>query len=126
MRGSLKASPRKPEREPARTRKPAEAGSAAGVTLPLWYWAPFDHFSHGLTAHGVQLGYFPNGPYGPGAAGVYVDTLPKALLTALVCLLLLVPFSYLLVLTRPARPNAPCTRPRRTTTAQAPRPPRRC
>ncbi|HEV2254992.1 MAG TPA: hypothetical protein VGS06_17555 [Streptosporangiaceae bacterium] len=77
MRGSLKASPRKPEREPARTRKPAEAGSAAGVTLPLWYWAPFDHFSHGLTAHGVQLGYFPNGPSGPGAAGVYVDTLRR-------------------------------------------------
>ena len=72
---------------------------AAGVTLPLWYWAPFDHFPHGLTVHGVQLGYFPNGPSGHGAVGVYVDTLPKALLTALICLLLLVPFSYLLVLT---------------------------
>jgi hypothetical protein len=72
---------------------------AAGVTLPLWYWAPFQHFSHGLTVHGVQLGYFPNGPSGSGAVGVYVDTLPKALLTALVCLLLLVPFSYLLVAT---------------------------
>lgn len=72
---------------------------AAGVTLPLWYWAPFEHFSHGVTVHGVQLGYFPNGPSGSGAAGVYVDTLPKALLTALVCLLLLVPFSYLLVAT---------------------------
>ena len=63
---------------------------AAGVTLPLWYWAPFDHFPHGLTVHGVQLGYFPNGPSGHGAVGVYVDTLPKALLTAVVCLVLLV------------------------------------
>jgi Putative sensor len=81
---------------------------AAGVTLPLWYWAPFDHFAHGLTVHGVQLGYFPNGPSGSGAVGVYVDTLPKALLTALVCLLLLVPFSYVLVLT--ARTHATVAR----------------
>jgi Putative sensor len=81
---------------------------AAGVTLPLWYWAPFDHFAHGLTVHGVQLGYFPNGPTGPGAVGLYVDTLPKALLTALVCLLLLVVFSYVLVLT--ARTHASTAR----------------
>ena len=80
----------------------------AGVTLPLWYWAPFDHFAHGLTVHGVQLGYFPNGPSGSGAVGIYVDTLPKALLTALACLLLLVPFSYLLVLT--ARTHASTAR----------------
>jgi hypothetical protein len=71
---------------------------AAGVTLPLWYWAPFNHFAHGVTVHGVQLGYFPNGPSGHGAWGVYVDTLPKALLTALVCVLLLVPFTYVVVL----------------------------
>ena len=71
---------------------------AAGVTLPLWYWAPVGHFPHGLTVHGVQLGYFPDGPSGHGAAGVYVDTLPKALLAGLACLLLLVPFSYLLAL----------------------------
>jgi len=81
---------------------------AAGVTLPLWYWAPFDHFPHGLTVHGVQLGYFPNGPRGPNAVGVYVDTLPKALLTALACLLLLVPFSYVVVLT--ARAHAAVAR----------------
>jgi hypothetical protein len=47
----------------------------------------------GLTVHGVQLGYFPNGPSGHGAVGVYVDTLPKALLAGLACLLVLVPFS---------------------------------
>ena len=81
---------------------------AAGVTLPLWYWAPFDHFPHGLTVHGVQLGYFPNGPSGHGAVGVYVDTLPKALLTAVVCLVLLVLFSYVLVLT--ARTHAAVAR----------------
>jgi len=71
---------------------------AAGVTLPLWYWAPFSHFAHGVTVRGVQLGYFPNGPSGPGGWGIYVDTLPKALLTALACLLVLVPFTYIVVL----------------------------
>jgi hypothetical protein len=72
---------------------------AAAVTMPLWYWAPTSHFAGGLTVHGVQLGYFPNGPSGRGAIGVYVDTLPKALVSAAVGLLLLIAFSYLLVLT---------------------------
>jgi hypothetical protein len=81
---------------------------AAGITMPLWYWAPVEHYSHGLTAHGVQLGYFPNGPSGSGAAGFYIDTLPKALLTAVVCLILFTLFSYVLVLT--ARAHATVAR----------------
>ncbi len=28
------------------------------------------HYPHGLAVHGVQLGYFPNGPSGSGAAPV--------------------------------------------------------
>jgi hypothetical protein len=72
---------------------------AVGVTLPLWYWAPFEHYPHGVTVRGVQLGYFPNGPSGPGAVGFYVDTLPKAMLTGAVCLVLFALFSYVLVLT---------------------------
>lgn len=56
---------------------------AAGITLPLWYWIP-------------------------GAAGGYVDTLPRALLAALACLLLLVPATHLLVLT--ARTHATVAR----------------
>jgi len=71
---------------------------AAGVTLPLWYWAPFQHYPHGVTVHGVQLGYFPHGPSGPGAVGLYIDTLPKALLTSAACLALFALFSYALVL----------------------------
>ncbi len=51
----------------------------AGVTLPAWYWAPPETFNNGQSAHGVQLGYFPNGPHGPGAWGLFVDTMPKAL-----------------------------------------------
>ena len=71
----------------------------AGITLPIWYWAPIQHYSHGVTAHGVQLGYFPNGPSGPGHWGVYVDTLPNALLAAAVFLVLFLLFNYVLVLT---------------------------
>ena len=71
----------------------------AAITLPIWYWAPFQHFPHGLTVHGAQLGYFPNGPSGPGHWGLYVDTLPKALLAAVVCLVLFLLFNYVLVLT---------------------------
>ena len=71
----------------------------AGITLPVWYWAPVQHYSHGLTAHGVQFGYFPNGPNGPGHWGLYVDTLPKALLAAAVFLVLFLLFNYVLVLT---------------------------
>lgn len=81
---------------------------AVGITVPLWYWAPFQHFPHGVTVRGVQLGYFPNGPSGRGAVGLYIDTLPKALLAAAVCLVLFALFSYVLVLT--ARTHATIAR----------------
>jgi Putative sensor len=71
----------------------------AGVTAPIWYWAPESTFSNGLVAHGIQLGYFPNGPHGPGGHGLYVDTLPKALLTAAASLILFLLFNYVLVAT---------------------------
>jgi hypothetical protein len=75
----------------------------AGVTLPLWYWAP--RGSEGLgytsptTVHGLPLGYFPHGPHGAGGVGLYVDSLPKALLAGAVFLVLFLAFSYVLVLT---------------------------
>ncbi len=71
----------------------------AGVTLPIWYWAPVNHYAHGLTVHGVQLGYFPDGPSGHGAVGIYIDTLPKALLAAVICLILFVLFGNVVVAT---------------------------
>ena len=70
----------------------------AGVTAPIWYWAPESTFSNGLV-HGIQLGYFPNGPHGPGGHGLYVDTLPKALLAAASFLILFLLFNYVLVAT---------------------------
>jgi hypothetical protein len=80
----------------------------AGVTLPIWYWAPVNHYPHGLTVHGVQLGNFPNGPSGHGAVGIYIDTLPKALLAAVISLILFALFSNVLVAT--ARAHAVAAR----------------
>jgi hypothetical protein len=72
----------------------------AGVTLPLWYWAPVNScvgYCATAHAHGVQLGNFPHGPNGPGASGLYVTTLPRALLAAAGCLVLFLLFNYVLV-----------------------------
>ena len=71
----------------------------AGITAPIWYWAPRNTYSGGLVVHGIQLGYFPNGPHGPGGHGLYVDTLPKALLAAAGFLILFLLFNYVLVAT---------------------------
>ena len=71
----------------------------AGVTLPAWYWAPRQTFDSGQTVHGVQLGYFPDGPHGPGGWGFYVHTLPGALIAAAVFLVAFLLFNYVLVLT---------------------------
>jgi len=79
----------------------------AGITLPIWYWAPW-HSIHGVRYHGYDLGYHPNGPHGPGGWGLYVDTLPKALAVAGVCLILFLLFNYIVVLT--ARAHAAVAR----------------
>jgi Putative sensor len=75
----------------------------AGITLPAWYWAPRGNaglgYVIGTRVHGVVLGYFPHGPSGPGHVGLYVDTLPKALLAAAVFLVLFLLFNYVLVIT---------------------------
>jgi len=75
----------------------------AGVTLPAWYWAPRGNvglgYVNGTPVHGVTLGYFPHGPNGAGGWGLYVDTLPRALLAAAVFLVAFLLFNYVLVLT---------------------------
>ena len=81
--------------------------SLAGITLPIWYWAPWKTI-HGVRYHGYDLGYHPNGPHGPGGWGLYVDTLPKALAVAGVCLILFLIFNYVVVLT--ARAHAAVAR----------------
>jgi hypothetical protein len=75
----------------------------AGVTLPVWYWAPRGDAGLGYVSgppiHGVPLGYFPHGPHGAGGWGLYVDTLPKALLAAAIFLAAFLLFNYVFVLT---------------------------
>jgi len=84
----------------------------AGITLPAWYWAPHGNagigYTSNTTVHGVTLGYFPHGPNGPGGVGLYVDTLPKALLAAAGFLVLFLIFNYVLVIT--ARAHATVAR----------------
>jgi hypothetical protein len=69
----------------------------AGITLPAWYWAPRSTFAPGQTVHGVQLGWFPAGPHGPGGHGFYITTLPQALAAAAVFAALFLAFNYVLV-----------------------------
>jgi hypothetical protein len=75
----------------------------AGITLPAWYHYPVSTWTVGVSdrhvtsAHGIQLGYFPQGPHGHGAWGLYVDTLPKALIVALACLVLFLLFNYVVI-----------------------------
>jgi len=82
-------------------------GLLAGITLPIWYWAPWKS-AHGVRYHGYDLGYHPNGPRGPGGWGLYVNTLPKALAVAGACLILFLLFNYVVVLT--ARAHAAVAR----------------
>jgi hypothetical protein len=79
----------------------------SGVTLPIWYRFSEQTYPGG-TAHGVQLGYFPNGPNGHPGHGLYVDTLPKALLVAAGFGVLWLAFNYVLVVT--ARAHATVAR----------------
>jgi hypothetical protein len=69
------------------------------ITLPAWYWAPWMDV-HGQRFHGYQLGFwFPRGPAGPGTVGVFIDTLPKALIAAAIGLAGFMASNYLLVAT---------------------------
>ncbi len=69
------------------------------ISLPLWYWAPWTDYN-GHRFHGYQLGfYFPHGPDGPGTVGVFIDTLPKALLAAAAGIAGFLIFNYVVVAT---------------------------
>jgi hypothetical protein len=70
----------------------------AGITLPLWYWSVPQPLDNGQTAHGVALGWFPDGPGGPGSWGFWIDDLGSALAAAAAFLVLLLLCNYLVVL----------------------------
>lgn len=71
----------------------------AGITVPIWYWSVPQTWPDGTVGHGLQLGYLPHGPNGPGGFGLWIDNLPTALLAAVGFLILALPVSYLVVLT---------------------------
>jgi len=78
------------------------ASLLAGVTFPAWYSrvrGACIGSCDGQNAPGLMLGHFPHGPRGLGAHGVYVDSLPAALVVAAVLLVLLLLFNYVLVAT---------------------------
>jgi hypothetical protein len=69
----------------------------AGITVPVWYRYVPETFNNGQTAHGLQFGYFPNGPAGPGSWGWFISNLHQALIAAGVLLVLFLLFNYVLV-----------------------------
>jgi len=57
----------------------------AGMTLPLWYSRVTNLCVGDCTQYGprgVLIGHFPHGVTGPGSQGLYVGSLPNALLAA--------------------------------------------
>ncbi len=69
----------------------------AGITVPVWYRYVPETFNNGQSAHGLQFGYFPNGPSGSGSWGWFVGNLHQALIAAGICLVLFLLFNYVLV-----------------------------
>jgi Putative sensor len=69
----------------------------AGITVPVWYRYIPETFNNGQTAHGLQFGYFPNGPSGPGSWGWFIGNLHQALIAAGIFLVLFLLFNYVLV-----------------------------
>ncbi|MEP7025444.1 MAG: sensor domain-containing protein, partial [Actinomycetota bacterium] len=68
-----------------------------GIAAPLWYRYPEQDLAHGATAHGIQLGYFPHGPAGPGGHGIYITTMSQALIAAACFLAAFLLFNYVLI-----------------------------
>ncbi len=70
------------------------------ITMPVWYWAIRGScvgYCRANGARGILIGDFPHGAHGPGGSGLYVHTLPTALLAAAGSAVLLLLFNYVLV-----------------------------
>jgi hypothetical protein len=74
---------------------------ASLVAAPAWYrWGGgvgATGYNDSHIVHGLALGYFPHGPYGRGAYGVFVGSLGSAIVTAIVGLVLFLLFNYVVV-----------------------------
>ena len=49
------------------------------VSLPFWYRYVPNTFDNGTSAHGIALGYFPDGPHGATHYGWFIDNTQSAL-----------------------------------------------
>ena len=64
---------------------------AGMMSFAFWYWSIPTDFPNGEKAHGIVLGYFPNGPHHPPRGpGLFVHNIPTALLAGGIGLVLLV------------------------------------
>lgn len=66
-------------------------------TCPLWFWAVPQHLDDGRVVHGLALGYLPDGPSAPAGWGVWIGSVPTALLAALVAFVIHLAYQYVLV-----------------------------
>jgi hypothetical protein len=72
----------------------------AGITVPVWYRHVSDFCAGSCTTQHVQglmIGDFPHGPHAAGAHGLYIDSLPAAVLLALAFAIAFLLFNYVLV-----------------------------
>lgn len=77
----------------------------AGVTVPVWYrYIPRTFNGHRY--HGLEYGYFPNGPHGKDSVGFWIGSDLSATVAAVASLVLLLAWNYVLVATARLHANA--------------------
>lgn len=77
----------------------------AGVTVPVWYRYIPRSFN-GRHWHGLEYGYFPNGPHGKGSIGFWIGSDLSATVAAVAALVLLLAWNYVVVATARVHVNA--------------------
>lgn len=77
----------------------------AGVTVPVWYRYIPRSFN-GRHWHGLEYGYFPNGPHGKDSIGFWIGSDLSATVAAVAALVLLLAWNYVLVATARIHVNA--------------------
>jgi hypothetical protein len=77
----------------------------AGVTVPIWYRYIPRSF-HGQHWHGLEYGYFPNGPHGKDSIGFWIGSDQSATVAAVAALVLLLAWNYVLVATARVHVNS--------------------
>jgi Putative sensor len=67
------------------------------LVSPAWFWAVPQTFDNGVHAHGLSLGYLPDGPNSSRGWGIWIGSVPAALLTAVVAAIAALGFCYVLI-----------------------------